>query len=186
MNREELMELEKRYIELGRELTEARRSVEPETVSDYELRTLEGPVSLSGLFGEQDHLIVVHNMGKGCPYCTLWADGFTGLHDHLLSRAAFVVSSPDSPEVQREFAESRGWPFRMVSTQGSEFAGDMGYQTEQGGPLPGVSVFHRNEDGSAVRTGHGPFGPGDQFCPVWHFFDLLGNKSGDWAPEYSY
>ena len=62
----------------------------------------------------------------------------------------------------------------------------MEYHTEQGGPLPGVSVFRRNEDGSIVRSAHAPFGPGDPFCPVWHFFDLLGNGHGDWAPEYSY
>ncbi len=29
---------------------------------------------------------------------------------------------------------------------------DMGYQTEQGGPMPGISVFHRNENGRGVET----------------------------------
>ncbi len=52
--------------------------------------------------------------------------------------------------------------------------------------MPGGSVFHRNENEDIVCTGHAPFGPGDQFCPVWHSFDLLGNERGNWAPEYSY
>ena len=41
-------------------------------------------------------LIVIHNMGASCPYCTLWADGFNGIYDHLADRAAFVALQPRS------------------------------------------------------------------------------------------
>ena len=40
-------------------------------------------------------------MGRGCSYCTLWADGFNGLRHHFEDRAAFVVVSPDTPEQQK-------------------------------------------------------------------------------------
>jgi len=68
-----------------------------------------GP-SLAGLFGRKDDLVVIHNMGSSCPYCTLWADGFNGLYDHLANRAAFALSSPDAPAAQKRFAEGpRDW-----------------------------------------------------------------------------
>ncbi len=108
MNSEALIKLEKRYFELGQELAEARRAVEPESVSDHEFQTPDGPVSLSSLFGQQDDLIVIHNMGEACRYCTLWPDGFIRLHDHLRSGTAFVVSSLDSHDVHRDVAASPG------------------------------------------------------------------------------
>jgi len=37
----------------------------------------------------------------------MWADGLTGLLHHIENRAAFVVISPDRPDVQKEFASSR-------------------------------------------------------------------------------
>jgi predicted dithiol-disulfide oxidoreductase (DUF899 family) len=86
-------------------------SLEPEEVSDYTFATADGTVRLSALFSGNRDLIVIHNMGTTCPYCTLWADGFNGISDHLASRAAFVVSSPDRPEVQKKFAAGRGWRF---------------------------------------------------------------------------
>ena len=39
--------------------------------------------------------------------------------------------------------------------------------------LPGVSTLRKNDDGSIERIGVSMFGPGDNFCSVWHFFGLL-------------
>ena len=58
----------------------------------------------------------------------MWADGFNGVYEHLASRAAFVVASPNPVETQKQFAASRGWRFPMVSYEGSPFAEDMGYR----------------------------------------------------------
>jgi len=30
------------------------------------------------------------------------------------------------------------------------------------------------------------FSPGDDFCSLWHFFDLLPEGTGDWQPQYRY
>lgn len=152
-------------------------------VANYTLLGAAGPVTLSELFGDKDDLIVVHNMGQGCAYCTLWADGFASVLPHLERRTAFVVSSPDDPATQRAFAGSRGWPFRMVSTQGSSFAHDMGYYVEGEGYWPGVSAFRRRADGSMVRVARDFFGPGDVYNNVWHFFDLLADGSNGWQPR---
>ena len=80
---------------------------------------------------------MIHNIGTSCAYCTLWADGFNGIYDHLVSRAAFVVSGPDRPDVQRTFAGSRNWRFPMVSHADATFAMNMGYRSKDGGLLPG-------------------------------------------------
>ncbi len=106
----------------------------------------KGPVRLSQLFGGGRDLIVIHNMGASCPYCTMWADGYNGLYAHIATRAALVVSSPDPPDVQRRFARSRGWRFPIVSHQGTTFAADMGYRSRDGGWLPGLSAFRRERD----------------------------------------
>ncbi|HVT11264.1 MAG TPA: helix-turn-helix domain-containing protein [Fimbriimonadaceae bacterium] len=171
-------------------LIEAQKRRPREQVKDYVLQDVEGrDVYLSELFGEKDDLILVHNMGTGCAYCTMWADGFTGLAPHLQDRAAFVVCTPDKPEVQKRFAAKRNWNFKMVSAHDSPFIKDMGFWHEEGaspGPWPGVSTFHRDPDGRIYRIARSFFGPGDDFCAVWPFLDMLQEGANGWEPKYSY
>jgi predicted dithiol-disulfide oxidoreductase (DUF899 family) len=154
-------------------------TVEPQEIKDYEFATVDGPVHLSELFGDHEDLILIHNMGSSCSYCTLWADGYNGIHQHVISRAAFAVSSPERPDVQKKIAQSRGWQFKMVSHVGSSFAADMGYVSDKGGWIPGVSVFKRDGE-KIVRVSESGFSPGDDFCTLWHFFDLLPGGVGEW------
>ena len=173
-----------------RRLAELRRRLPAEPVEDYELKRPDGPVRISQMFGDKDDLILIHNMGVGCSNCTMWADEFNGVLDHLQSRAAFVVVSPNSPEEQREFARKRGWRFAMYSAEGSPFIDDMGFRREDeeflSGFQPGVSVFHKDQDGTIVRVAKDIFGPGDPYCGVWHLFDLLPGGWGDWDPQFDY
>jgi predicted dithiol-disulfide oxidoreductase (DUF899 family) len=155
-------------------------TVEPQEVKDYEFTTVDGPVRLSELFGDREDLILIHNMGSSCSYCTLWADGYNGIHQHVVTRAAFAVSSPDRPDVQKKVAQSRGWQFPMVSHVGSTFAADMGYVSAKGGWMPGVSVFKRNGE-TIARVSDTGFSPGDDYCTLWHFFDLLPGGVGEWS-----
>jgi predicted dithiol-disulfide oxidoreductase (DUF899 family) len=171
--------------ELRQKMREAQASVEPEPVRDYEFATPEGSVRLSQLFGGKQDLFVIHNMGRSCPHCTLWADGFNGLYPHIADRAAFVVSSPDAPDVQRRFAADRGWRFPMVSHQGSSFAADMGYHSAKDGWLPGVSVFRRDVD-RILRVADTGFEPTDDFCSLWHLLDLLPEGAAGWNAKFNY
>ena len=173
--------MEQKIHELKQELGKARSESQPEPVKDYEFQTIDGPKRLSELFGGMDDLLLVHNMGKGCRYCSLWADGLDGYFPHIAGRAAFVLVSPDKPEVQREFAEKRGWRFPTVSDLDRVFTGDMGYVRDEGF-YPGISAFHKAEDGSITRTGTAVFGPGDDFCPVWPLFELLNGGAKGWEP----
>lgn len=164
----------------------ARAKVPPEVVRDYTLTGPGGvPVTLSSLFGERTELMVIHNMGKGCEYCTLWADGFNGVYQHLRDRAPFVVISPDAPEVQAAFAASRGWQFPMMSSMGTTFRADMGFENEEG-TMPGVSTFRKNADGTITHTAKDMLGPGDDYCAVWHLFDLLPDGVNGWEPKFTY
>jgi predicted dithiol-disulfide oxidoreductase (DUF899 family) len=169
---------------LREKMRELQRSVEPEEVADYEFAGPDGTVRLSALFGAKDTLFVIHNMGRACPNCTMWADGFNGVLPHLEDRAAFVVSSPDDPQTQAAFAGSRGWRFCMVSHRGSEFAADMGYRGAQGW-LPGVSVF-KKDGARIVRVSDQRLHPGDDLCSVWHFFDMIPEGADGWRAEFSY
>lgn len=183
--RKTLDHMRHRIEKLREEIRATQAGIEPQKVEDYRFSTPQGEVRLSQLFGKKDDLFVVHNMGASCPYCTLWADGYNGVYAHLANRAAFVVSSPDAPESQQRFAQGRGWKFPMVSHAGTNFAQDMGFRSAKGGWMPGVSVFQR-KGGEIFRVSDSEFGPGDDFCNVWHFLDLLPGGASGWAPRFSY
>ena len=169
---------------LRAKMRKLQKTITPEEVTDYTLETAKGPIRLSQLFGDKEYLFVIHNMGASCRYCTLWADGFNGVLPHLEDRAAFVVSSPDDPQKQARFKAKRRWRMRMVSHRHSSFAADMGYRSD-GGYLPGVSVF-RKRGRKIYRVSDTRFGPGDDFCAIWHFFDLIPEGPAGWQPQYKY
>ena len=183
---EQIAELSKDIWEKKQQLSELRRQSKPEPVDDYDLTRSDGAsVKLSELFGDKQDLILIHNMGKGCAYCTMWADGFESELPHLESRAAFVIVSPDAPEVQKDFAENRGWTFPMVSAKGTSFIKDMGFASDKH-VMPGVSAFYKTEDGKLYRTNKDFFGPYDDYSAPWHLFDLLKEGAGDWQPKHHY
>ena len=170
---------------IRKKMKETLEETAPQEVEDYAFSTTTGTIRLSELFGSRDDLIVVHNMGAGCPACTMWADGYSGVHQHIAARTGFVISSPDAPEAQKKFAEGRGWKFPMVSHQGSTFAADMGYRSPEGKWWPGLSVFKR-EGGKIFRVSDTQLGPRDDFCSVFHLFDLLPGGTAGWSPKFSY
>ncbi len=184
---EELNEIEKEIFSLKAKRAEIRKRESREAVQDY---ALEGPdgqtVTLAELFGDRSDLMVIHNMGRGCPYCTLWADGLNGLLPHMENRAAVVLVSKNDPQTQRQFAESRGWKFRMISAQDSTFTQDMGFADEEGNQFPGCSAFHKDAEGRTERTGSTWFGPGDDYCSIWPLFELFADGINDWEPKFTY
>lgn len=180
-----LGEYRRRIVALREKMRRVQKGLEPQPVEDYTFASVRGEVRLSQLFGVKKELFVIHNMGSSCPYCTLWADGYNGLYEHLASRAAFVIASPDPPDIQRRFARSRGWRFPMVSHRGTTFAEDMGYRSQTGRWLPGLSVFRRERD-RILRLSDAGSEPGDDFCALWHVLDLLPEGPAGWQPKFRY
>lgn len=181
----QIAEYRREIAALRQKIRTARAGVGAEPVRDYVFATPGGNLRLVDLFGGRSDLIVIHNMGSSCPYCTLWADGFNGVYGHLENRAAFVVSSPDPPEVQQRFADGRGWRFPIVSHRDTSFAADMGYRASDGDFLPGVSIFKRDGD-RVLRVSDAGFSPGDDFCALWHIFAMLPDGAGTWRPKFQY
>jgi predicted dithiol-disulfide oxidoreductase (DUF899 family) len=183
---ESINNLQKEIEAKRKQILDLRQQMELEPVNDYALKDHDGnTVMLSSLFDERDELMVIHNMGKRCSYCTLWADGFNGFTLPLADRMPFVLISPDEPQVQKDFAESRGWQFNMLSAAGSTFTKDLGFEPEPGNYWPGVSALVR-KDGKIYRAAYDHFGPGDMYASIWHLFDLFPKQDNGWQPKYKY
>lgn len=172
---------------------ELKTLLKKESVIDsgqYKFSTSDGDVSLEDLFGEKNDLVLIHNMGKSCVYCTTYADGIHGILPHLENRATVVLLSPDSVGTQKDFAFSRGWKFKMVSSHehGEGFNTDMGFYQSEGemaGVWPGFSCFHKGGD-TITRTGFSYFDPGDEYCVLFPMMEMLKEGSDGWQPEYEY
>ena len=100
--------------------------------------------------------------------------------------AAGVVSSPVSSKGVNIFLTPGNLAdvLRQVSNNGIVAVG-MGYRSEDGGWIPGVSVFRR-DDGRILRVADTSFSPGDDFCALWHLLDLFPEGAGEWSPRFRY
>lgn len=174
----QIFELEQQVIEAQSKLNELRmQTIRGQEITDYELTNWDGKREmLSSLFGDKDQLILIHNMGMGCSYCTMWADGFVGLLPYIEKMASFVIVSPDDVETQKEGAARRGWKFRMLSSKGTSLFKDMGFEEKDGSPWPGVSTLYKDAAGKLRRHSMASFGPGDKFCAVFSFQEILPQK----------
>ncbi len=176
--------LERRIGEQIEQLRKLRKAHVGEPVPNYAFATTDGETTLRDLFGERDKLLVIHNMGQGCRYCTLWADGFNGLLPHLEDALAVALVSKDPPSAQRNFANSRGWRFRMASHGGGAYIREQGVFGEAEN-YPGAVVYERT--GDAIRRKNAcVFGPGDIYCALWPFLGMAGMGGGDWTPQFDY
>ncbi len=180
----EIPELEKQIFELTAKLNELRKTSAGDEVRDYEFSTIDGTTSLLSMFGDKQQLLLIHNMGQGCRYCTLWADGFNGFLQHLESVMSVVLVSKDPPELQRQFANSRDWRFRLASHGGGEYISE---QTVMDGAenMPGAVVYERDGD-KITRKNSCIFGPGDIYCSMWSLLGLAGLGADNWTPQYAY
>lgn len=184
MSQIEIQKLETQIGELTEKLAALRKSSSGQEIKNYQLKTMSGEVSLFDLFGGRNQLLAIHNMGQGCRYCTVWADGLNDLLPHLEDSMAVVLLSKDSPEAQRQFANSRGWKFRLASHGDSDYMNDQNLPGS-GKNAPGAVLYER-KNGTIIRKNWSTFGPGDQFCALWHFLSLAGIGDKDWTPQYSY
>ena len=176
--------LERQIFELTSKLNALRRNNDPRLVPNYRFATLTGEVSLLDLFAGRDLLLAIHNMGQGCRYCTLWADGFNGMLPHLEDAMSVVLLSGDPPALQRDFANSRNWRFRLASHGGGDYIVE---QTVMEGVenMPGAVVYERKDD-RVFRKNSCAFGPGDLYCSLWNLLGLAGLGEADWTPQYRY
>ena len=176
--------LEYEIMEKSQQLATLRQKESDVEVPDYSFQTLNGDTSLSGLFGGRERLLLIHNMGQGCRYCTLWADGINGFVDHLEDAMAVVLVSKDPPDIQRRMALGRGWKFQLASHNGGAYMSEQCAMGEYSN-YPGAAIYERKSE-QIVKRGATSFGPGDLYSPMWHFLSLAGIPSTDWTPQFRY
>ncbi|MGP1347278.1 MAG: DUF899 family protein [Phycisphaerales bacterium] len=160
------------------------RAIPPQPITErFTFRTPEDrPITLSELFADHSDMLIIHNMGRRCSYCTLWADTLIGIARHIQRRCALVLCSADEPPALAAAIKERGWNFPCVSGAHSGFNEAMNFGTSTKA-LPGVSSLHRSPNAEIHRITAAAFGPGDDFCPVWPFFDLLKEGPNGWQPD---
>ncbi len=182
-------ELQASIAKQREEVVALRKELPLEEIKDYNFKDRQGnDVTLSSLFGDSDELLIIHNMGKQCKYCTMWADGFRGFSEIISDRMPFVLTSPNEYEVLDEFASSRSWNFPCISYADTNFALDLGFEHHKDGKKyysPGASALIK-KGGSILRTSYDFFGPGDYYNSAWHFFDLFPKGADGWHPKYEY
>ena len=184
MPNNEIRDIEQKIHTLMERLAKLQQSNRGNEVINYSFSTIEGEINLLDLFGEKDKLLLIHNMGQGCRYCTLWADGFNGFLPHLESTISVVLVSKDAPQIQRKFANSRGWRFRLASHGGGEYIQEQSVM-EGSNNMPGAVVYERNGD-KFYRKNDCVFGPGDIYCSMWSLLGFAGMDSTTWTPQFSY
>ena len=123
-----LLEQEKELSRTRDQVSAARRQLPMVRVeTPYRFEGPDGPASLLDLFGEHPQLLVYHFMfepgwDEGCPSCSYLADNATGAVLHLAARdtAFAMVSRAPFADIDA-FRRRMGWPFRWVSSFGTEF-----------------------------------------------------------------
>jgi len=185
MSIQQIQSLEKQIFELNQQLIDLKKSsVNKIGIENYKFDTLTGNTDLLSLFSDKSLLLVIHNMGQACRYCTLWADGFNGLLPHLESVMSVVLVSKDTPEIQRKFANSRGWNFNTASHINSNYIKEQTVMEDQNN-MPGAIVYEKVGN-KIIKKNSCIFGPGDLYCAMWSLLGLAGIGLSDWTPQYTY
>jgi len=202
--RAELMEAEVGLRDQVERVAELRRSLPLDTeIDDPEFEEIRDgvrtPVRLSELCARGKTAVVVHFMyGKGqqspCPMCTLWADGYDGIVPHLEQRLSFAVLVAGDVGAFSDYARSRGWRhLRLLSAKDSDLKQKLGFEDQEGGQQPGVSIFRTGDDGTlrhftsvSAFYGEPGFRGMDLLSPFWHFLDLTPEGREDFFPRKAY
>lgn len=168
---------------------------------DYRFVGEDGPVTLSGLFGDKDTLAIYSYMfgperAKPCPMCTSFMGSFEGKIPDFRQRIAiaFVARSPIERLIEAK--RGRGWTQLPVYSDG-DGAFTRAYVSAEDADVPGLTVFTRR-DGEVRHfwssemsddmsdPGQDPRGQ-PELDPLWLLLDATpGGRGGDWYPKLAY
>jgi predicted dithiol-disulfide oxidoreductase (DUF899 family) len=133
--RDELLREEKELTRRGDELTRKRRQLPWVPVEkDYRFQTEDGTKTLADLFDGRSQLVVYHFMfgpawTGGCPVCSSIADTIAPQAPHLTARDATLLLASRAPlEKLLAYRRRMGWGIGWVSSGGSDFNRDLGFQ----------------------------------------------------------
>jgi len=128
-------ELLKALTRRGDELARKRRELPWVPVEkDYRFETEDGTKTLADLFDGRSQLLVYHFMfgptwEAGCPVCSSITDTLDPQVAHLKARDATLLLASRAPlEKLLAYRERMGWGIDWVSSGGSDFNRDLGFQ----------------------------------------------------------
>ncbi len=199
--RNELLAAEAALREQIEQVAQLRRQLPPGgPAADYTFTGADGEVTLSGLFGAHNSLIIYSYMygpedEHPCPMCSAFMDSLNGQLKHINQRTALVVAARSPYPRLAELVEARGWQdIPWVSAAGNTYAADYRSEMPNGAQLPMCNVFVKSDDGVrhfwnselffAPSGGHPRHV--DSLWPLWSFFDLLPEGRADFMPRLNY
>ena len=158
--REELRRAELALMRQREAVAEIRRSLPPgPLVGSYTFASGGGDVALRDLStGEDRPLIIYHFMFGGrqeqpCPMCSMWADGWNAVADHLAQNVDFALVTQGTVEQNAGLITDRGWGnLRWLSAAHSSFKIDYESMDVDGNQWPFFTVFERDGDAVAMRN----------------------------------
>ena len=132
--RDKLLQEEKELTRRGDELARQRRELPWVAVEkDYRFETEDG-TALADLFGGRSQLLVYHFMfgpswTAGCPVCSSIADTLAAQVPHLRARDTTLLLASRAPfDKLLAYRKRMGWEIPWVSSGGSDFNRDLGFQ----------------------------------------------------------
>ena len=204
--RKKLLAREKELTHLRDQIAEQRRALPWVRIGeDYVFETPEGPRTLADLFEGRSQLMVQHFMlapdwEQGCKSCSYMADHTDGMKIHLEHRDITFVAISRAPIEQIErFRKRMGWKFKWVSSNRNDFNYDyhVSFRPEERTKgevyynfgmtafpqeeAPGISLFHKNDDGEVFHT-YSTFGRGVEVMMGAYFMMDLAPRGRDEKP----
>ncbi len=190
-------------IELRRQIQRVaarRRDLPPggEIAQDYAFEGKDGPVTLSGMFGDRDTLIFYSMMygperKTGCPMCSALLDAWDGAARHIGKRAALAIVARSPIGRILDYAGERGWTgLAFYSDPSGDYTAD--YVDARDADRPAYTVFRKTdgiirhfysaEGGMDVADpGQDPHSAPDM-NPLWILLDTTPEGRGtDWYPK---
>lgn len=196
--RQELRQAELDLMLQRERVAELRRALPlGPVVEDYTFDSSAGPVQLRDLFTGPDRTLILYHFmfGKAqaqpCPMCSMWADGWNAVADHLGQRVDLAMVSAAPMADTSALVEQHGWTnLQWLSGADNDFKLDIGGEDAGGNQWPFISVYRLDDDGRPRLT----FSGGahidgehwrglDLLSPVWHLLDLTPEGRGDWMPS---
>jgi predicted dithiol-disulfide oxidoreductase (DUF899 family) len=133
--RDELLKEEKELTRRNDDLTRKRRELPWVRVErEYRCETEDGTKTLADLFDGRSQLLVYHFMfgppyESGCPVCASIADTLAPQVPHLKARDTTLLLASRGPLPKLiAFRKRMGWDIDWVSSAGSDFNRDIGFQ----------------------------------------------------------
>jgi predicted dithiol-disulfide oxidoreductase (DUF899 family) len=192
--RKRLLAKEKKLLRMQDAMSAERRSLPwVKVTKSYVFEGPDGEVTLGDLFDGRSQLIVYHFMftsksEAGCPHCSLRADGFNGINDHLKHRDVTMVAISRAPYKKlAAYRQRMGWNFPWVSSGDSDFNFDFKVSFTAEAMAQGTTVFNykKQSPGNSEREGHSVF-VRDKRGRIFHTYSCYSRGNEPYNIHYHY